>query len=153
MKEGAGSVGAGEGGLGVGGELMAEGVERFEALLFAEEAEEFQFYGLPVDAAVEADYVCLDAFGGVGGVDGGAVAYVDHRRVDFAVGKMGTDGINAVGGDEAAGIGGENIGCGEADGASQLLAVDHRARQAIAVAEHEVGLGDVAVLEQTAYDR
>lgn len=114
-----------EGGAGVGGELGAEGVERLEAAFFAEEPEEFQFYGLPVDAAVEFYYVGFDAFRGIGGVDRGAVSDVDHRRIGVAVVEAGSDGVNAVGGNEPAWIGGEDVGSWEAYGASEFFAVDH----------------------------
>ena len=120
-------------------------------MLSAQVAEEVDAEGLAVEVGVVVEEVDFYALLGEG-AEGGAVAYIEHAEAGGAIAGDGyPDGVGAVARQELEGVGGLDVGGGEAEAAAYALAVGDGAGEAVGSAEELVGEGDIAVGERLAY--
>ena len=137
--------------LHVGLELALEVGGGGEGLLSAQVAEEVDAEGLAVEVGVVVEEVDFYALLGEG-AEGGAVAYIEHAEAGGAiVGDGDADGVGSVARQELEGVGGLDVGGGEAEAAAYALAVGDGAGEAVGSAEELVGEGYIAVGERLAY--
>ena len=80
---------------------------------------------LPVNIGIKVKNIHFD--GPVGAVNGGADTDVHHAAVQLVIGQH-LYGIHTVGRNEFVGFGRVNVGRGIANGAPQLIALNHHAR-------------------------
>ena len=129
-------------------------VEGGEATFVAQAAAELQCDGMAVEVAGETEDMGFDGYGRTGVIDGGAVPYVDNRRMLFSVGDCCSGGVYPCFRNQFSGIGGEEVGGREPNGSSELLAGDHSPGKFIGVAEQLGSCGHVALVTyQAAYYR
>jgi hypothetical protein len=139
----------------VAGDLGAEVVERFEADLITDAGDEVEgdapvVFGQAGDGVgfgvgLCIDEVCFDAEGCA--VDGRAGADVDGGVCCRAVGECGDAGVDALGGWHGFGV---DVGCGEADGSAEPVALCDQAFDAVRSAQDVCGVADSAVGEEPA---
>lgn len=82
-------------------------------------------------------------------IEGGPYADVEHARVLLSLDR-GTDGVDAVSGNEFVGMGDVDIGCGEAEPSAEAHAFDNSAFHGIGVSQECIGCVDIAAEERLA---
>ena len=115
-----------------------------ELLFVSDEAEEVDFHVLFIDIFMEIEEVDLDAAVGAV-VESGTCADVEHTRA-----LLGTDGIDAVHGDEFVGVVGTEIGRRKTEGGADVMAADHGATEGVGTSEHGCGVFHTALLKGSA---
>jgi hypothetical protein len=137
----------GAGGGDVEGDLFLEGVEGGEGLFGADFLDKNDFEFPAVKVALEVEKVEFQVELGFGVLAGGAETEVENGAVEIAAGQdMG--GVNAVGREDE--IGDVEIGRGEAEFASELIAGDDGAGKGVGASEHLTGEMEPALLDGSA---
>ena len=99
---------------------------------------------LAVEVAGEVEEVDFDAAVGAV-VEGGTCADVEHSRA-----LLGTDGIDAVHGDEFVRVVGTEVGGGETEGGADVMAGNDGAAEGVGTSEHGCGIFHTALLQGSA---
>lgn len=115
-----------------------------ELLFVSDKAEEVEVEVLAVEVAGEVEEVDLDA-AVAAVVESGTCADVEHTRA-----LLGTDGIDAVHGDEFVGVVGTEVGGGETEGGADVMAGNDGAAEGVGASEHGCGIFHTALLKGSA---